>query len=186
MKRSLTTLASICLALLFVVAGTSADEKKTDDKPKGRKPVTTVKCPVAGKDIKIADAKVVEYRKAKVYVCCDGCKAKMTKDATPFATKANQQLVKTRQYRQVKCPISGGKIDKEQKTRISGSMVKFCCGKCKTKAEAAKGDEQLSMAFGDKAFEKAYVPVKNKAGAKKSGAKKDAPKAAAAAAAVSK
>lgn len=179
MKRSLSTLAAVCLTLMFVVAGSSADEKKTDAKAKVRKPVTTVKCPVAGKEIKVADAKVVEYRKAKVYVCCDGCKGKMTKDATPFATKANQQLVKTRQYRQAKCPMSGGKLDKEQKTRIAGTMVKFCCGKCKSKAETAKGDEQLAMAFSDKAFEKAYVPVKKK----KAGAKKDAPKAAAAAAA---
>ena len=160
MKQALVTCSAVFAALLFVASGT-ADESKPKEK-KGRKPVTEVKCPVAGKEIKIADAKVVEYRKAKLYVCCDGCKGKVEKDAAPFAAKANQQLAKTRQYRQAKCPISGGPIDKEQKLKVGGSLVRFCCEKCKAKAEGVEGDEQLAMVFGDKAFEKAFVAVKKK------------------------
>lgn len=164
MKRSVCSLLAAVAALAFVVsAGNAADESaKKEGAKKQRKPVTTCKCPVAGKEIKIADAKVVEYKKAKVYVCCDGCKGKMEKDASPFAVKANQQLVQTRQYRQAKCPMSGGPLNKEQKSKISGSMVRFCCDKCKGKADEAKGDAQLAMVFGDEAFKKAYVPVKKK------------------------
>lgn len=161
MKNSMMALFA-SVTLMFVVSGISADEKKADNKKKTPKPVTTVNCPVAGKEIKIADAKVVEYRKAKVYVCCDGCKGKMEKDSTAFAAKANQQLVTTRQFRQTKCPMSGGKIDKDQKVKVGGTMVKFCCDKCKGKAEGAKGADQLAMVFGDEAFEKAFVAAKKK------------------------
>ena len=165
MKNSVMALFA-SVTLMFVVSGISADEKTEGAKKKTPKPVTTVNCPVAGKEIKIADAKTVEYRKAKVYVCCDGCKGKMDKDSTAFATKANQQLVKTRQFRQTKCPMSGGKIDKDQKVKVGGTMVKFCCDKCKGKAEGAKGDEQLAMVFGNEAFEKAFTAVKKKDPAK--------------------
>ena len=158
MKQSLFSLLAAFAALAFVVSAGNAE----DDKPKKKKEVTSVKCPVAGKEIKIADAKVVDYRKAKVYVCCDGCKGKMDKDASPFAVKANQQLVKTKQYRQAKCPLSGGKLNKEQKSKVAGTMVRFCCEKCKGKVDDAKGDEQLALVFSDKAFETAYVPVKKK------------------------
>ena len=165
MKKSLLTFGFAACALILAVSSLQADEKKDAPKKKVRKPVTTVTCPIAGKEIKIADAKVVEYRDAKVYVCCAGCKSKMEKDATPFAAKANQQLVRTRQYRQAKCPISGGKLNKEQKTKIGGVMVRFCCEKCQEKAATTKGDDQLQLAFSDKAFEKAFVAVKKKTGA---------------------
>ena len=159
MTRSLCSLLSAGMALAFVVsAGQAADEAPK----KERKEVTEVKCPVAGKEIKIADAKVVEYRDAQLYVCCDGCKGKVEKDATPFAAKANQQLVTTRQYRQNKCPVSGGKVDKEQKSKVAGTMVRYCCDKCKGKVDAAEGDEQLAMVFADDAFEKAFAAVKKK------------------------
>lgn len=165
MKKSLMTLCFAVLAAVLVTDA-GADEKKDAPKKRVRKPVTTAVCPVGGKEIKIADAKVVEYRNAKVYVCCAGCKAKMEKDATPFALKANHQLVKTRQYRQAKCPISGGKLNKEQKTKINGVFVRFCCEKCNGKAAAAKDDAQMEIAFSDKAFEKGFVPVKKRAGGK--------------------
>ncbi|MCR9202353.1 MAG: hypothetical protein NXI04_27240 [Planctomycetaceae bacterium] len=165
MKKSLLTFGCAVCAMILAVSSLQADEKKETPKKRARKPVTTVTCPIAGKEIKIADAKVVAYRDAKVYVCCAGCKSKMEKDATPFAAKANQQLVRTRQYRQAKCPISGGKLNKEQKTKVGGVMVRFCCEKCKEKAAATKGDDQLQLAFSDKAFEKAFVVVKKKGGA---------------------
>ncbi|HIE98995.1 MAG TPA: hypothetical protein EYQ63_18835, partial [Fuerstia sp.] len=91
MKNSVLTLFAACLALACVT-GTFAEEKQ--ETKKQAKKVLTTKCPVAGKEIKIADAKTVSYRKANVYVCCDNCKGKMEKDSTAFATKANHQLVR--------------------------------------------------------------------------------------------
>ena len=158
MKKPYFALLAAFAALAFVVSTGNAE----DDKPKKPKEVTTTKCPVAGKEIKIADAKVVEYKKAKVYVCCDNCKGKMEKDATAFATKANAQLVQTKQSRQTKCPLTCGKVDKEQKVEVGATMVGFCCGKCKGKVEEAEGDEQLAMIFSDEKFDKAFAAVKPK------------------------
>ncbi|MEZ6131563.1 MAG: hypothetical protein R3C59_23075 [Planctomycetaceae bacterium] len=158
MKKSLFTLLTACAALAFVVSAGHAE----DDKPKKKKEVTTTTCPVAGKEIKIADAKTVAYKDAKVYVCCDKCKAKMEEDAKPFAVKANQQLVQTRQYRQTKCPLSGGEINKEQKTKVGATMVRFCCEKCKGKVDEAKGDAQLELVFSDKAFAQGFKAAKKK------------------------
>lgn len=164
MKSSFLSLfAGLVAVALAVSTGNAADEPvKKDSVKKQRKPVTTVKCPIAGKEIKIADATAVEYKKAKVYVCCGNCKKKMEKDSTPYAAKANQQLVKTRQYRQAKCPLSGGHMNKEQKSKVAGTMVRYCCEKCKGKVDEAEKDAQLAMIFSDKAFDKAYVPVKKK------------------------
>ncbi len=158
MKKSVMTLLAACLALVCV-AGTFADEKKEKQE---KKKVESVNCPVAGKEIKIADAKTVSYRNANVYVCCDNCKGKMEKDSAPFAAKANHQLVRTKQYRQTKCPLSGGPIDKEQKLKVAGQLVKFCCEKCQGKTAAAEGDEQLALVFADAAFDKGFTAVKKK------------------------
>lgn len=175
MKRLLS------LVLATVVTSSALFAAVDDEKPaaaaakKQRKPVTVAVCPVGGKEIKIEDAKVVEYRKAKVYVCCDGCKSKMEKDSAPFAMKANQQLLATRQFRQTKCPISGGKVDRAHKTKVGKTVVRFCCPKCKEKADAVKGDDRLKLVFNDEAFKKAFVPVKKrgkKAGGQKAAAEK--------------
>jgi len=165
MSKSVFALLTACFALSLVVSTGNAEDDKTvtADKPKAKKEITTTKCPIAGKEIKIADAKVVEYKKAKVYVCCDKCKAKMEEDKKAFATKANHQLVQTKQFRQTKCPLTGGKIDKEQKTKVAKTtMVRFCCEKCKGKVDAAKGDAQLELVFNEKSFDKSFALVKKK------------------------
>ncbi|MDG1895924.1 MAG: hypothetical protein P8J37_13540 [Fuerstiella sp.] len=159
MKKPVMTLFAACLALACA-AGTFADEKQ--EKKQTKKKVVAIKCVVAGKEIKIADAKTVSYRNANVYVCCDNCKAKVEKDSAPFAAKANHQLVRTKQYRQTKCPLSGGPIDKEQKVKVAGQMVRLCCEKCQGKVAEAKGDEQLALVFADAAFDKGFKAVKKK------------------------
>ena len=147
MKKTIL-LSAACLALVFVLSSTQAEEKA--------KKVTTVKCVVAGKEIKIADAKVAKYRDASVYVCCDKCKAALEKDSSKFATKANHQLFLTSQATQTKCPISGRDLDSTKTVEISGVSVAFCCGNCQGKADKAKGDDQLAIAFEDKAFDKGF------------------------------
>lgn len=136
------------LALVVALANTQAEEKAEK--------VTKVKCVVAGKEIEISKAVSVSYRKATAYVCCNYCKAKFEKDSTKFATKANHQLFQTSQAKQIMCPLSGGDVDSTRPARISGVSVAFCCGKCQGKVKAAKGDEQLALAFADKAFDKGF------------------------------
>lgn len=146
--KSTILFSSACLALVFALTNTQAEEKA--------KKVTKVKCVVAGKEIEISKAVSVSYREATAYVCCNNCKAKFEKDSSKYSTKANHQLFQTSQAKQVKCPISGGDVDSTKTAKISGVSVAFCCGKCQGKAKAAKGDDQLAIAFADKAFDKGF------------------------------
>lgn len=122
--------------------------------------VTKVSCPVAGKEIKISDAKTVSYKDASVYVCCNNCKAKMEKDSAKFAAKANHQLVVTKQAKQVNCPFAGKKTNPEKTASIKGVEVAFCCGNCQGKAKKASGDDQIALVFSDAAFKKGFEVVK--------------------------
>lgn len=148
MKSSKIVLAVASAALLSLFSIGNAEE--TSDK------VDTVKCVVAGKEIKIADAKEVPYKKATVYVCCNGCKAKMEKDSKKYAAKANHQLVLTGQAKQVKCPIAGRPVNEDKTVKVEGVKVAFCCGGCEGKAKKAEGEELVALVFSDKAFEKGF------------------------------
>jgi hypothetical protein len=111
-------------------------------------------CPVSGKPA--ADDVTAKYRGGEVRLCCSGCVGVFAKDPAKFASKANYQLVATKQAVQVACPFSGGKLDPEAATEVQGTKVAFCCNGCKGKAEKAKGDDQLALLFSDKAFEKGF------------------------------
>lgn len=153
MKKALF-MGCACLALVFAITSTQAGDKD--------KKVTKVNCVVAGKEIEISKAVSVKHRGATAYVCCNNCKAKFEKDSSKFATKANHQLFLTSQAKQVKCPIAGRKMDSSKTVEISGVKVAFCCGGCQGKASKAKGDDQLAIAFADKAFDKGFEVKKAK------------------------
>ncbi len=140
------------LAAVAMVASMQAADKK--DKLAG------VKCPISGKDVKAG--KTADYKGGKIYFCCPGCSDKFAKNTEKFATKANHQLVATGQARQGGCPISGSKLDPKTVITVAVAKICFCCDKCKAKAEKATGDDQLTMLFGDKAFEKGKFKVASK------------------------
>ena len=146
MKRN--TIVSLA-ALLAIMASVviAADDKALEG----------VKCLfVAKKDVN--PEKSAKWKDGKVYFCCGACLGKfekMTDEAkAEHAAKANSQLVATHQYTQEACPFTGGKLNDEMKLTINGAEVKFCCGKCKGKAEKMEGDEQVEKAFGEEAFKK--------------------------------
>ena len=147
MKKFSLVVVGVCLAAFLTVA--QAEEKKD-----------TVKCFVAGKVVKIADAKSIDYKGGKVYVCCGGCQGKFTKDTAKYAAKANHQLVATGQAKLVKCPIAGRALNPATKISVAGVNVCFCCNGCKGKASKAKGDAQIDLVFNDKAFAKGFEVVK--------------------------
>lgn len=144
MFRRISLVAS--LALFAFVSSIVADDAKKEFK---------ATCPVA-KTKAAKEDKSVEYKGAKVYFCCGGCPEAFKKDTAKFATRANMQLVQTGQAKQVKCPLSGQDLDAATKIKVGDAEVAFCCGKCKAKTEAAKGDEQLEIVYSDKAFEKGF------------------------------
>ncbi len=128
------------------------------DKPK----LDGVKCVVASSKA-VDESKSADWKKGKVYFCCGNCAKTFAadKEKGELAGKANAQLVATKQYKQTACPISGAKLDDSTAIEVAGTKVSFCCNNCKGKAEAAKGDEQINLVFGEKAFEKGkFEPVK--------------------------
>lgn len=120
-----------------------------------------VKCIVNAKADAKAD-KTADYKGGKVYFCCDNCPKAFAKDEKKFATKANAQLVATKQAVQHKCPLSGQDMNKDTEITVGGAKVQFCCNNCKGKVEKATGDDQLNLVFSDDAFKKAEYKVEKK------------------------
>lgn len=160
----------MCLVggLAVTLSVSMADEKK-DEKPKGaakadaaksenKEEKFTAKCPVSGSAAKKEQA--AKYKEKEVYFCCEKCKAAFEKDSAKYSAKANLQLVQTKQFRQTQCPLSGGKINKEQFTKVEGVKVSFCCDKCKGTIEKASAEEQLAKVFADEVFTKAFAARK--------------------------
>lgn len=175
MVRRLGVFALLLSVAGLMAVGSMADEKKPTeksisaqektDKPQKEEAKFTAKCPISGADAKKEQA--AKYKEKEVYFCCGDCKAAFEKDNTKHVVKANHQLVQTKQYRQAKCPLSGGDLNKEQVAKINGVNVQFCCEKCQGKVAAASAEEQLTMAFSEEAFKKAFVARKAGAGKKK-------------------
>lgn len=113
-----------------------------------------VKCVVAPRDAKAE--KSTDYKKGKVYFCCGGCLSKFTASPKKFANKANHQLVKTKQYEQKACPISGREVDATKSAKVGGVEVTFCCGGCQGKVASAEGDKKIALVFADAAFKKGF------------------------------
>lgn len=132
------------LSVAFLaIAAYAADEVKLEG----------VKCVMAAKNPAKADNSV-DYKGGKIYFCCGNCPKKF--DAEKNAVAANKQLIQTKQAKQVKCPISGQAINPEHTTKVGGVEVAFCCPNCKGKVAKAEGDDQATLVFSNKAFEKAY------------------------------
>ena len=143
-----TALLAMMLPAFVSIAAEDADKKEC-------------KCPVAGKAITVDTAgDSADYKNATVYFCCGGCKAKFEADTEKFATKANLQLVATKQAKQVKCPIAGRAVNESKTVKVDNVTVGLCCGGCKGKADSAEGDEKLALLFSDKAFAKGFEVIK--------------------------
>lgn len=135
-----------CMAILLVAGATVVA---------GDVDLEGVKCVVAPKAA--SESKSADYRDGKVYFCCGGCAGKFAKDKDKYSTKANHQLVATKQYEQKVCPFSGGDLNPETEVAFAGVKVAFCCNGCKGKVESGADDEaKVKMVFANKAFEKGF------------------------------
>jgi hypothetical protein len=114
-----------------------------------------LKCPVSGHAASKDHA--AKYKDGQVYFCCDDCPKTFEANTKKFASKANMQLVSSGQYKPAKCQFSGEAVNPATAVKVGDLSVSFCCDKCKAKFEAAKEKKQISLAFGDKAFDKAFV-----------------------------
>ena len=141
------------LSIAAVVAALTFAPQESD--------LTGIKCILNGKKAALQEA-AVDYKKAKVYFCCDHCadafKEDMKlKDKAKFTTKANHQLVLTRQFVQKACPISGKPVDESKMVKVAGAKVSMCCDGCVKKIEGMKTlEEKVSLVFAEEAFKKGY------------------------------
>jgi YHS domain-containing protein len=119
-----------------------------------------VNCVVAPKAATLD--KSAKYKEGQVYFCCGNCQGKFNSEPAKFATKANHQLVASKQYEQKNCPLTGKAVDAAQKTKVGEVEVAFCCGNCKGAVEKQEGDKKLEMVFADKAFDKNFAKVTKK------------------------
>lgn len=116
-----------------------------------------IKCVVNG-DANASPDATVDYRDAKVHVCCPKCVKAFMANPDAFATRANHQLVLTGQYQQAKCPITGGEVDPKVTSNVAGTSVAFCCPNCVKKVDAAEEmADRAKLVFGNEAFEKSFV-----------------------------
>jgi YHS domain-containing protein len=135
-------------------------EKKKEESDKPEIDLSGVKCMLMpAKNVSAKQA--VDYNGGKVYFCCKRCVAKFSKDPEKYAALANHQMVATGQYVQTSCPFSGGKLNDSESTEVGGVTVKFCCGNCKGKVEAAESvSDKAELVFSKKAFEKGFAAKK--------------------------
>jgi YHS domain-containing protein len=148
MIKKLFAVLVVASAACFALALQAEDKEKAYE----------AKCPVSGKPI-VKDVSV-DYKGAKVYFCCPGCPGAFEKDTAKYAAKANQQLVGTKQAKEVKCPIAGRPLNPDTAIDVQGVKVCFCCNNCKGKVAKASGDEQLALVFGEEPFKKGFEVVK--------------------------
>jgi YHS domain-containing protein len=149
MRQLCLALCSVALLAIGVVAAEEKEEK------------FSAKCPVSGKDA--IETSSSEYRGANVYFCCEGCPDAFAADTKKYAAAANAQLVQTKQATQTKCPLTGGKINKDTAIKVGEVEVAFCCNNCKGKASGKSGAEQVDLVFNDTAFDKGFEVKKEKA-----------------------
>ena len=160
MSRKILVAASLCVAVLVTASVTDAAKEK-------KNPLKGVNCFLKktkdGKGIPVKAACAVDYKGAKVYFCCGGCKKKFSTDAkcrAATAHKANHQLAQTGQAKLAKCVFSGRKLDTTTKINVAGVDICFCCNMCKGKVLKAK--DKVACAFNDKQFAKGYTVAKKK------------------------
>ncbi len=153
-------------AVLFVGAGwVAADDQgasKCADQAKStccasESCAVVLKCPVSGAPISREAS--VDYKGAKVYFCCSGCIPKFKESSAKYQAKAHEQLVLSGQFKQVACPLTGGKLNEATKTKVGGVEVCFCCKNCQSKVAKAEPDLQYQMVL-VKGFDKAFAITK--------------------------
>ena len=146
MRRGFTLAALALLATLSIgaLAGAYPDDENADKKK------DAAFCPVGGIGHDINKDMVAEFEGGKVAFCCEKCPAAFKKSPEKFAANARHQLLATGQIEQAACPLSGQKLNAEQKTEVAGLEIAFCCANCKGKvAKIEKPEDKIALIFKD-------------------------------------
>lgn len=118
-----------------------------------------IKCVVSGKQT--TQKYHADHKRGKVYFDCNASRIAFQADKRQFGTKANHQLVVTKQYIQTKCPISKNRISTEDSftASVAGVSIRFCCQECKTSfLEQYKSPAQIEALFAQSNFHSFFAP----------------------------
>jgi hypothetical protein len=148
------------LFVVMLAVGSVSGAEKKDEPTKEKSKLDGIKCLFCKMQVK--EDVFVEYKGAKVFLGCEGCLGAFKADVKKVATKANAQLVATKQAKQKACPISGRPCKEEFKLTVGKAQVAFCCPNCQKDASQLKGDAQLEKLFSEEVFKKAFKVNKPK------------------------
>lgn len=112
------------------------------------------KCPVSGSAVNKDVA--TSFNGGDIYFCCSKCQAAFDSESKDQASKANLQLVVTKQAKQKGCPFSGGAVKAETKLAVNGVDVQFCCNGCRSRVAKVDKDNRLGIVFSTAAFKKGF------------------------------
>lgn len=120
-------------------------------------PDAAAKLAVVGKTCMLtgdaADAEfTMTYKSAQVFFCCKGCRDNFSSNFAKYSSKANHQLLLTKQAQIIKCPYSGKPLNPDTAIQMAGAKVTFCCEGCQGKALKLNPAEQIDSIFNNVAF----------------------------------
>ena len=148
----------LLLAVLISLIGVneSAAERGSVDR---QLPVLTgVKCIISGQPVN--QRFVCDYKSGKLFFDCEASRNRFIKDKTAYITKANHQLVVTKQFVQVRCPVQDKAISLDQKRAIAGVQICFCCDKCQQHfQDGSNTHQQIRYLFGPQNFDTIFQPI---------------------------
>ena len=133
--------------VLVIFAQTNA----TNDNQKTQAKVSQTVCPIMKGKIKLNV--YADYQGKRVYFCCKGCIEDFNKNAAKIIADMESQGI-ILDAAQVKCPVMGGKVNREIYADYGGRRIYFCCKGCVNKfwqdpaKYSRKVDEDTAAAAG--------------------------------------
>jgi hypothetical protein len=114
-----------------------------------------LKCPVCGHAA--SKQHLAEHNGGKVCFCSDKCAKTFAAKTSEFTARANVQMIRSGQFKQVDCPLEGYSLNPITAMEVAGVKVLFCCKGCRNVVALARTDDRINLVFNDKAFKKGFA-----------------------------
>ena len=101
-----------------------------EEKAEGKKLVPQTTCPVMGGEIN--KKLYTDVKGCRIYVCCQGCIAKINEDPDKYIKKLEAEGQSVQKLKpQTTCPVmKGNPINKNLFVDVKGKRIYVCCGAC--------------------------------------------------------
>ncbi len=144
MNKILTS-ALVIIGLVSLPALANEGSHKKHGHKDGHEAKMQKTCPVMGG--KINKDLYVDAKGKRIYVCCKGCISKVKAEPEKYIEKLEKKGENVAKL-QTKCPVMGGKINKDLYVDHEGKRIYVCCKGCisKVKADPEKYIKKIKMA----------------------------------------